>query len=361
MCARCRRASGRASSHAIHAALPSIRFDHPAQDFAFCPQTAGARANVALVIAALPDPSWHAYTYETRQAHWGGEGWSVAIEINAQEVARWHATELMNALGEVSTHVSVPDLPPGEHTASCRLLQDAVSELDDGPEHTISFFVRDSPPPSPPPRDIWTPLLCEACAQATACGGVRMGVGKAGAECHGHGVCQGGACLCAADWAGEHCNHSLLADTAFIPRFDPVRAASRCTKSLAWGLGEEQLGQLLEANLPIDAARCEASSCDRHDSGAGAVEASGEGHCHRESGGMFLFGPPTHGLGFNVHYVSHMVAWALQVCQALCPSCMMCMQDIDAFLRKDSLPSTLLLWAAYAQAMRVACGHGSFL
>ena len=28
---------------------------------------------------------------------------------------------------------------------------------------------------------------------------------------------------------------------------------------------------------------------------------------------MFLFGPPTHGLGFNVHYVSHMVAWALQV------------------------------------------------
>ena len=95
----------------------------------------------------------------TRRGRRTGEGWSVAIEINAQEVARWHATELMNALGEVSTHVSVPDLPPGEHTASCRLLQDAVSELDDGPEHTISFLCA-TRHPHPLPHVIFGRLSC---------------------------------------------------------------------------------------------------------------------------------------------------------------------------------------------------------
>jgi len=37
---------------------------------------------------------------------------------------------------------------------------------------------------------------------------------------------------------------------------------------------------------------------------------AGEGGA--EGSGMLLFGPPAHGLGFNLHYVSHMVAWAMQ-------------------------------------------------
>jgi hypothetical protein len=38
------------------------------------------------------------------------------------------------------------------------------------------------------------------------------------------------------------------------------------------------------------------------------AESTDREHCGNAR--LLLFGPPTHGLGFNIHYVSHMVAWA---------------------------------------------------
>ena len=81
------------------------------------------------------------------------------------------------------------------------------------------------------------------------------------------------------------------------------------------GLGEEQLGQLLEANLPIDAARCEASSCDRHDSGAGAVEAR-RGIVTENLGACSCSAADTRSWVQRALRLAH-GRWALQVCLAL--------------------------------------------
>jgi hypothetical protein len=152
-------------------ALPSIRFDHPTQDFEFAPAVQGGHAKVVLAFAALADPAWRApNTFEARLPFWERGHWSVIVDLNAQEIGRWRAAELLNALGEVDVTVTVPELPPGEHVASCRLVQgDESPQHVDPPEHTISFYVRDSPRPPPPPPDMWTPLLCSSCSHAFAC------------------------------------------------------------------------------------------------------------------------------------------------------------------------------------------------
>jgi len=312
----------------LSSALPSIRFDHPSQDFEFAPVTPGGRANVVLVFAALADPAWGAANYLSRLQQWEGGRWSVIIDINAHEVARWHCADLINALGEVSAHISVPDLPPGEHVASCRLVQEGGhSSLEfDSPEHTISFFVRGSPLQPPPPPDTWSPLLCGACPLTFACSSTTGSTGDETAaergaaagkeECSGHGVCRNGACLCAGGWAGEECDHNIARNASFLPEIDPATAPSRCTKSLAWQLGESELEELLETHLPSDASRCPPLGAAAEEDVAAAV--SGEEGEDGEEGEeevyirMLLFGPPSHGLGFNVHYVSHMLAWALR-------------------------------------------------
>eukprot|EP00802_Teleaulax_amphioxeia_P005716 Tamp_05720.p1 GENE.Tamp_05720~~Tamp_05720.p1 ORF type:complete len:504 (+),score=81.20 Tamp_05720:1294-2805(+) len=141
--------------------------------------------------------------------------------------------------------------------------------------------------------------------------------------CSGHGVCQNGACLCAAAWAGEACDHDILRHASFLPDVDPALAPSRCAKSLAWELDAARLEELLEEVLPWDASQCavraRGAACrpgapgptctvaaDTHDGAEGQKQDSGM------LDGILLFGPPTHGLGFNVHYVSHMVAWAAE-------------------------------------------------
>lgn len=156
---------------AVTHALPSIRFDHPTQDFEFAPAGKDGQAHVVLAFAALADPAWCApNTYEARLPFWEGGHWRVIVDLDAQEIGRWHAAELLNALGEVDVTVTVPELPSGEHVASCRLLQGDESPPNfDPPEHTISFHVRDSPRPPPPPLDMWTPLLCSTCSHAFAC------------------------------------------------------------------------------------------------------------------------------------------------------------------------------------------------
>jgi len=309
-------------------ALPAVRFDHPTQDFEFAPAAAGERADVILVVQALADPAWRAFGYAERLAQWEGGRWDLAIDINAHEVGRWRATELINALGEVSAHITVPALPAGEHVASCRLepRDEAPSGLEP-PEHTISFFVRDSPRPPPAPPDAWTPPLCSRCAQAFSCSSTnrdgeigdstRDGAGAVLQDdvCSGHGVCQNGACLCAAGWAGEVCGHDISRHAAFLPDVDPARALSRCAKSIAWELDGSSLEQLFEELLPSDASRCEARAHSHGAAcrlGATCAETHDDPQGRKQGGGMLLFGPPTHGLGFNVHYVSHMVAWAAE-------------------------------------------------
>jgi hypothetical protein len=277
-------------------ALPSIRFDHPTQDFEFAPLEKGGRASVVLALAALADPVWSAWTYETRLAHWDGGSWTVIIDINAVEVARWRAVDLINALGEVSAHITVPDLPPGEHVASCRLAHGDEERQDfESPEHTISFFVRDEPPVPPPETDIWTPTLCEACAEANTCFTATENAGdntlvgdpsKAGGQaCSGHGICRRGACLCAADWAGERCSHSILQNASFLPDRDPELEASRCVKSVAWELGDSDLRELFEASLPSDVMLCPmyqnrlAAGCHRSEREPAARRAGRCVHC----------------------------------------------------------------------------------
>jgi hypothetical protein len=309
-------------------ALPAVRFDHPTQDFEFAPEAAGARADVVLVVQALADPAWRAFGYAERLAQWEGGRWDLAIDINAHEVGRWRATELINALGEVSAHVTVPAMPAGEHVASCRLEpRDVAPSGLEPPEHTISFFVRDSPRPPPAPPDAWTPPLCSRCAQAFSCSSTNR-VGDMGDStrdgagavlqydvCSGHGVCQNGACLCAAGWTGEVCDHDISRHAAFLPDVDPARALSRCAKSIAWELDGSSLDQLFEELLPSDASQCEARA-HAHGAacrpGATCAETHDDPEGRKQGGGMLLFGPPTHGLGFNVHYVSHMVAWAAE-------------------------------------------------
>jgi len=326
---------------AVTSALPTIRFDHPPQDFEFTPAAPGDRVDVALVFAALADPGWRASGFEARLAHW--ERWSIIIEINAVEVARWRAAELINALGFIAAHVAVPDLPQGEHVASCRLAQQDDKTLQDidSLEHTITFFVRDSPPPPPPPLDMWTPLLCGACLHAVTCSSKDspdmhvaadniQGLGARGIEedtCSGHGACHIGSCLCAADWAGEKCEHSILRHTSFLPGIDPSAAPSQCAKSTAWESSEVHINELFERFLPSDGSRCPPWGEVAHQSTClqGNQNCSGSGHSigadddktsrrdkHNAHADMLVFGPPMHGLGFNVHYVSHMVAWALE-------------------------------------------------
>lgn len=112
-----------------------------------------------------------------------------------------------------------------------------------------------------------------------------------------------GTCVCEADWAGDQCEHSILHNTSFLPLLDPSSSPSRCIKSVAWTAHELQLSKGWEEIAGGGA--CGASA------GRGRRDEEEETE-EEEEEAVMLFGPPTHGLGFNVHYVSHMVGWAAE-------------------------------------------------
>lgn len=211
---------------------------------------------------------------------------------------------------------SIKDMTEGPYTATCRLMKDGEEV---GTSHTVSFSVGHVP--DGPSGD---EHFCPSCKLADSCGGVSLG------ECGGKGTCHNGACICFADYAGDQCEvpltvplpqrmssrvvmqplpsscylkcdcpnfscfqHSILRDTAFLPSVDPRDSPSACQKSIVWEHGSRNLQSTL------------ASLGSAHDCRLGASVS------HQVIGGVLPFGPPMHGLGFNLHYVSHMLGWGL--------------------------------------------------
>uniref|UniRef100_A0A7S0EW27 EGF-like domain-containing protein n=1 Tax=Hanusia phi TaxID=3032 RepID=A0A7S0EW27_9CRYP len=284
-------------------ALPSVLFDHPPQDFTFAPLDENETLSIVLALRGLKDPSWKKLTVHELQRVW--TPWHVVVELDAVEVGRWRATELMNAFGEVSVHLPVLDLQDGEHVACCRLVND-TAEFEEL-EHTISFWVRHDcvetdrgwrrrelsvlhereAEVDEAEEEItlrFQTIMTDECEESDAC--------KSDEDCNKHGTCVRGGCLCESDWAGETCQHAILSQMRFLPDRDPSASPSRCIKAIAWEQGVDLLRKRMERLSNI---------CDKPDVNLDKIKDH-----------LFPFGPPAHGFGFNLHYVSHIFAMSME-------------------------------------------------
>jgi hypothetical protein len=123
--------------------LPTIIFDHPSQDYIFPSHNGSGR-----IIFAIR--AWRASTQtpvfgENQNYKQEWDPWTILLEVNAEEVARWPALDLANTFGEVKAHIEFGILPAGEHVATCRLVRTVQDDTVDI-EHTISFHVGNVPP-----------------------------------------------------------------------------------------------------------------------------------------------------------------------------------------------------------------------
>jgi hypothetical protein len=120
------------------------------------------------------------------------------------------------------------------------------------------------------------------CVQGRDAGG---GGGDAGV-CSGHGECVRGVCLCTGDWIGEDCQHSLLAETEYLPSQDPATWPGRCEQGQWWLEGEQALLRYV--------ARTHAASPDE---------------CSKDT--SLVFATRMHGLGAQLHYLTECLTTAL--------------------------------------------------
>jgi len=111
---------------------------------------AGA-ADAVLAVRGVRDAAWPADA-QGLLAQW--QPYTLVLEVDGEEVGRWGALELTNALAEVTVHIALPGVPLGEHYASGRLLlRGAETEIEEG----VTFLVKPPagarpPPAAPAPR-----------------------------------------------------------------------------------------------------------------------------------------------------------------------------------------------------------------
>ena len=87
--------------------------------------------------------------------------------------------------------------------------------------------------------------------------------------------------------------HSITHDVSYLPTLDPRDSPSACQKSLLWEHGARNLQSTMASMGSARACR------DREPLSVEMAE------------GLLPFAPSMHGLGFNLHYVTHMMGWGL--------------------------------------------------
>eukprot|EP00281_Chroomonas_sp_CCMP1168_P016142 CAMPEP_0206213320 /NCGR_PEP_ID=MMETSP0047_2-20121206/1060_1 /ASSEMBLY_ACC=CAM_ASM_000192 /TAXON_ID=195065 /ORGANISM="Chroomonas mesostigmatica_cf, Strain CCMP1168" /LENGTH=544 /DNA_ID=CAMNT_0053635463 /DNA_START=142 /DNA_END=1774 /DNA_ORIENTATION=- len=211
-----------------------ISIDFPEEGFVF---TQGQQVLVALKVA-------HCASAECGH---------IDVLMNGVQVSRLDL--LPNEYGEIRAHVSLAELPEGDHVAAVMLVSSEGEALSEDLYADVGFSVLSS---------LTMQELRAAAGEAPvggaeeACPHARMCIGDSQeVDCSGHGECVRGACVCQANWAGEGCSHAILFDNTFLPREDPQGTPSRCMKAAMWGQGAAGLmDSLLGA---AEARKCDAS------------------------------------------------------------------------------------------------------
>ena len=214
-----------------------------------------------------------------------------------------------NEFGEIRLHVALPALPDGEYAAEVKLVDAAGAELAYHLYADVAFAVAHAPPGDAgagsggeearsarvlATDDVGAVSDDGGCpsvaAEARVCS--ISGAERDPLECGGRGRCEGGACVCVADFAGARCEHALLERPVFFPAdpADPAHAGARCRTARVW----DYAGARLTRRLLALARR---RACD----GAHVLVAEA----------------PPHGLGTNVHYLSMLLGRALAEGRAL--------------------------------------------